>query len=365
MGKPLKVGLIGCGNISGQYLETFDRLADIELVAVADLVAERARAVAADRPGVAAATVDELLADQRIEAVVNLTVPAVHADVSSLIIKAGKSVYVEKPLAATTAAASAVLDAAGAAGLVVGCAPDTVLGTGIQTARKVVDDGAIGRPIAASAVMVTPGHERWHPNPDFYYQTGGGPLFDMGPYYLTALVTILGPVARVHGSASALRDTRLIRSGPRTGQTVSVHTPTHVTGVLEHTSGVLTTLTMSFDSVASKASRIEIHGDEGSLSLPDPNAFSGPVERFAFGGSGWEPVAASAGYRGAARGYGLADMHWSAPAPARLVGARTGGELAFHVLDVMESMLESLGTAASVAIRSTVELPAPVPLTDR
>lgn len=202
-GTPLNVGIIGCGTIVGQYLASLRRLADVELVAVADLDADRARAVAKEWDGdVRAVTVDELLAAEDVDLVLNLTIPAAHAEIALKAIAAGKHVYGEKPLAATTDEARQVLEAARQAGVVVGCAPDTVLGTGIQTARKAIDDGLIGSPVAATATMVTPGHERWHPNPDFYYAPGGGPLLDMGPYYITALVTLLGPVTSVIGAAS-------------------------------------------------------------------------------------------------------------------------------------------------------------------
>ncbi|MCC2659683.1 MAG: oxidoreductase, partial [Arthrobacter sp.] len=230
MGKPLNVGIIGCGKIVEQYLASFRRLDEISLVAVADLDPARAQSVADDYEGVRALTVEELLAADDVELVLNLTIPAAHADVALKAIAAGKHVYGEKPLAATTAEAREVLDAAKAAGVQVGCAPDTVLGTGIQTARKAIDDGLIGRPISATATMVTPGHERWHPNPDFYYQPGGGPLLDMGPYYVSALVTLLGPVVSVMGAASHTRAERTIGSGPREGETVPVTTDTHVTG---------------------------------------------------------------------------------------------------------------------------------------
>ena len=178
-----------------------------------------------------------------------------------------------------------------------GCAPDTVLGTGIQTARKAVDDGRIGPPISATATMVTPGHERWHPDPDFYYQPGGGPLLDMGPYYITALVTILGPVVAAIGAASHTRTTRTIESGPRAGATIPVATDSHVTGVLVHESGVLSTLVMSFDAVATRAAPIELHGERGSLVVPDPNMFEGDVELHELGGSGWTTLPVSARVR--------------------------------------------------------------------
>ena len=270
--------MVGCGNIIAAYLATFPRLTTVRLVAVADLDPSRAEAVAAGQPGVRALGVDQLLADPEVDLVLNLTIPAAHADIALRAIAAGKAVYGEKPLAATTEEARKVLEAAAAAGVVVGCAPDTVLGTGIQTARKAIDDGRIGAPISATATMVTPGHERWHPHPDFYYVPGGGPLLDMGPYYVSALVTLLGPVASVIGAASHTRGTRTIGTGPRAGETVPVSTDTHVTGVLVHESGALSTLVMSFDAVATQSANLEIHGETGSLIVPDPNHFDGDVK---------------------------------------------------------------------------------------
>jgi predicted dehydrogenase len=292
--KPLHVGIIGCGAIIAQYLSNFRRLDSINLVAVADLDPARAQAVADSYDGVRALTVDELLAADDVELVLNLTIPAAHADIALKAIAAGKSVYGEKPLAATTGEAREVLDAAAAAGVVVGCAPDTVLGTGIQTARKAIDDGLIGAPVSATATMATPGHERWHPNPDFYYQPGGGPLLDMGPYYVSALVTLLGPVVSVVGAASHTRSERTIGSGPREGQKVPVDIDSHVTGVLVHESGALSTLFMSFDAVKTKSPNIEIHGQTGSLIVPDPNHFDGDVQLFALGAEDWETLPVSA-----------------------------------------------------------------------
>lgn len=349
--------MIGCGAIARQYLDTARRLDAIEIVAAADRVPARATAVEAAE-GIPAMPVADLLANAEVDVVLNLTIPAAHAAIALQAIAAGKAVYGEKPLAATTAMARSILEAAGAAGVQVGCAPDTVLGTGIQTARKAVDDGRIGAPIAATATMVTPGHERWHPDPDFYYQPGGGPLLDMGPYYVTALVTILGPVVAAIGAASRTRGTRTIRSGARAGETVPVAVDSHVTGALIHESGAISTLVMSFDAVASRASRIEIHGELGSLIAPDPNLFRGDVELRELDGTGWVTLPISAGYERSSRGYGIADL---AATPAG-EEPRAGGALAFHVLDVMESLLESARTGRRVDVASRCPRPAPVPL---
>ncbi|APX01836.1 Gfo/Idh/MocA family protein [Arthrobacter sp. QXT-31] len=357
--EPLKVGIIGCGAIIAQYLTNFRRLDQIELVAVADLDPVRAQAVADDYDGVRAVSVDELLAADDVDLVLNLTIPAAHADVALKAIAAGKSVYGEKPLAATTAEAQQVLAAAREAGVVVGCAPDTVLGTGIQTARKAIDDGLIGAPISATATMVTPGHERWHPNPDFYYQPGGGPLLDMGPYYVSALVTLLGPVVSVIGAASHTRNERTIGSGPRVGETVPVNIDSHVTGVLVHASGALSTLFMSFDAVKSKSPNLEIHGECGSLVVPDPNHFDGDVQLFALGAEDWQTLPVSAGYVDSGRGFGIADLAATPPGSE----PRAGGQLAYHALEVMESVLASANSGSAVQIQSTAARPEAVELT--
>lgn len=358
MGKPLRIGVVGLGAIFGAYLSTLQRLEAVRLVAVADIDGARATVVAAEQ-GVRALTVDQLTTDPEVDLVLNLTIPAAHAEIALKAIAGGKAVYGEKPFAASLTDARAVVEAAREAGVRVGCAPDTVLGTGVQTARKAVDDGMIGMPVSAIATMVTPGHERWHPNPDFYYQPGGGPLLDMGPYYVTALVTLLGPVASVVGAASHIRATRTIGSGPRVGEVIRVNIDTHVTGVLRHESGALSTLVMSFDAVATRASNIEVHGSGGSLVVPDPNGFDGSVQLHELGGE-WRTLEPSAGYRDAARGYGIADL---ATTPDDST-ARANGDLAFHVLDVMTSLLAAADTGVMVVVESTCDRPEPVPLSD-
>ncbi len=358
MGEPLRIGIIGLGSISLQYLKTLDQLESVELVAVADLDHSLALRVADERAGVRACSVEGLLADTDVEMVLNLTIPAAHAEIALQAIGAGKSVYGEKPLALNTAEAREMLSAANAAGVVIGCAPDTVLGTGIQTARKAIDDGLIGAPIAATAVMVVPGHERWHPNPDFYYRPGGGPLLDMGPYYLTALVTLLGPVTSVIGASSRTRPTRTIGSGARQGQTIPVAVDTHITGILTHASGALTTLVMSFDAVATRSANIEIHGETGTLAVPDPNHFSGDVQIQTLNDKAWVTLPVSAGYTNASRGVGIADL---AATPAG-DSPRAGGVLAYHVLDTMEAILNSAQIGHAMHVPSTVARPAAVPL---
>jgi predicted dehydrogenase len=266
-------------------------------------------------------------------------------------------VYGEKPLALSTVEGQEVLSAAAEAGVRVGCAPDTVLGTGTQTARRCLDEGAIGTPVAATAFMVTPGHERWHPDPEFYYRPGGGPLLDMGPYYLTALVTLLGPVRRVTGLASAPRATRTIGSGPRAGTEFPVEVATHVAGVLEHENGAITTLMMSFDVWAADLPRIELYGTHGSLSVPDPNGFDGEVKLYE-PDKEWRAIPANAGYRNAGRGTGVADL---AAALTTNTEHRASGAVAYHVLDVMESLLRAADKGQAQEVTSTCSRPAPVP----
>lgn len=358
MGQPLNIGIIGLGTISAQYLQTLDSLKSVQLVAVADLDAARAAAVAEGRVGVRSCSVPELLASPDVDLVLNLTIPVAHADIALQAIAAGKSVYGEKPLALNTAQAREVMAAAAAAGVIVGCAPDTVLGTGIQTARRAIDDDLIGQPIAASATMVTPGHERWHANPDFYYQPGGGPLLDMGPYYLSALVTLLGPVTSAVGASSRTRSIRTIASGPRQGTTVPVDIDTHVTGILTHANGALSTLVMSFDAVATHSANIEIHGTLGSLGVPDPNYFHGDVQLRALGEDKWTTLPVSAGYSAGGRGIGLADLASTPPEQT----PRASGALAYHVLDIMEALLASARSGQVHTVGSTVDRPSPVPL---
>jgi predicted dehydrogenase len=352
------VGIVGLGVISGQYLETLVGSSPVRITAVADLDPARADRIAATIPGARALSVPELMADESVRTVLNLTIPAAHAEIASQAIAAGKDVYGEKPLAVDVAQARMMMDAAARAGRRLGGAPDTVLGTGVQTARDAVDSGAIGRPVAASATWVAPGHEHWHPAPDFYYAPGGGPLLDMGPYYLTTLVHLLGPVSAVSGAASRTRSERTIRTGPRAGETIPVGVDSHVTGFLQHLDGAISTVVMSFDGAGTAAPPIEIHGEEGSLQLPDPNFFDGTVRRRRAGGADWEALDPSAGYAEAGRGIGLIDFV-TAERP------RADGAMAMHILEVMEGLLRSATSGQRVAIGSTLERPDRVPLTPR
>ncbi len=354
MGQPHGIGIVGLGVISAQYLATLGEHPDVRIVATADLDRSRAEEVAGRLTGCRALSVDELVADPAVQTVLNLTVPAAHAEVALAALAAGKGVFGEKPLAATLADAQRVVAARGRAWL--GCAPDTVLGTGVQTARGALEAGTIGRAVAATATWVSAGHEAWHPHPDFYYREGGGPLLDMGPYYLTTLFHLLGPVARVSGASSRPRDTRTIASGPRAGEVIPVEVDTHVTGVLEHVGGAVSTVTFSFDAPVSDASPIEVYGETGTLSVPDPNLFDGEVRVRAGHRDDWRTVTERAGYEHAGRGIGILDR-------VRTGSDRTDAAIALHVLEVMTALQESARTGARVEVETRPTPPPVVPFT--
>ena len=271
---------------------------------------------------------------------------------------AGKHVYNEKPLAVTGEDGRALLSAADKAGLRIGGAPDTFLGAGLQTCRKLIDDGWIGQPVAATAFMTCHGHESWHPDPEFYYKPGGGPMLDMGPYYLTALVALMGPVKRVTGSTRIPFPERLITSRPKSGTKITVEVPTHVAGVLDFAGGAVATIITSFDVWAANLPRIEIYGTEGSLSVPDPNGFAGPVRLRRAGDEQWADVPLTHPYAENSRGIGVADM-----ACALRSGRdhRASGELACHVLDVMHAFQDASEQGRHVHPESTCRRPAPLP----
>jgi predicted dehydrogenase len=353
----VRVGLVGCGTISGVYLENARRFPILEVVACADLVPERAAARAAEYGIPNTCAVEELLADPGIDVVLNLTIPAAHAEVALAAVERGKSVYNEKPLTIDLGDARRLLAGAAAKEVRVGCAPDTFLGAGLQTCRRLIDEGAIGEPVAATAAMLCHGHENWHPDPAFYYQRGGGPLFDMGPYYLTALVALLGPVRRVTGSARASFPTRTVTSKPRSGETIRVEVPTHVAAVLDFASGPIATLVTSFD-VWARENRIEIYGSEGTLAVPDPNTFGGPVRLRHAGQTRWRDVPLSHDHADNSRGLGLADL---ATALRTDRPQRASGELAFHVLEVMHAVHRASAEARHIELTTVVERPAPLP----
>jgi len=356
---PVKVGIIGCGTISGIYLKNAQWLAAIDVIACADIRVERARSRAEEYGISKACSVADLLADPDIEIVLNLTPPSVHAEIAQAALQSGKSVYNEKPLAISREESQRLIEIATGRGLRVGCAPDTFLGGGLQTCRKLIDDGAIGEPIAAVAFMMNHGAEHWHPDPAFFYHVGAGPMFDTGPYYLTALVNLIGPIRRVVGSTRMGSSTRTITSQPHYGQIIRVEVPTYVAGLLEFASGAVGTIITSFDVWGSTLPRAEIYGSEGSLGVPDPNTFRGPVRLSRAGQQEWQDVPLSHGYVENSRGVGVADM-----AVAMRVGRshRASAALAYHILDVMHAIHDAARTGTYIDIGSTCDRPAPLPL---
>lgn len=275
----IKLGIIGCGTISSIYMENLQKYEHLELVACADLDVARAR-LQAEKFGVPKAySVEELLADGEIQLVINLTIPRAHATVSLQALEAGKHVYTEKPLTVSREEGKQILEVARNSNLLVGGAPDTFLGAGIQTAIHLIEKGEIGAPIGASAFMINRGHEHWHPDPAFYYDHGGGPMFDMGPYYLTALVALLGPMKRIAGTTRISYPERTILSEPKKGTKIDVVTPTHIAGTVDFASGAIATITTSFDAFGGTSlPPIEVYGSEGTLLVPNPNTFGGPVK---------------------------------------------------------------------------------------
>jgi predicted dehydrogenase len=326
-------------------------------VACADLFIERAQAQAERFHVPKACGVEELLADPDIDIVINLTIPGAHAKIGMAALDAGKSVYGEKPLALTREQGQALLTTAQAKNLRVGSAPDTFLGGGIQTCIQLINEGQIGKPIAATAFMLSHGVENWHADPDFFYQPGAGPLFDMGPYYLTALISMLGPVRRVTGSAQISFPERVITSQPKYGTKITVNTPTHMAGVLDFANGAVVTMITSFDVWAHHLPRIEIYGTEGTLSVPDPNTFGGHVHIRRAGEREWSEVPLTHGYTQNSRGIGVADMVYAIHTGRQ---HRANGEMAYHVLDIMQSFYDSSRDGRHIELASTCEQPAPL-----
>lgn len=360
----VKVGIIGCGNISRAYCQGMGIFPILEIAACADIERNRARDLAAEFNIPKVCSPEELLADSDIQIVVNLTIPAAHAEVNAAALNAGKHAYCEKPFAIYREDGQRVLALAAEKGLLVGCAPETFMGGGIQTCRKLIDDGWIGQPIAASAFMMGHGPEGWHPNPDFFYQVGAGPMFDMGPYYLTALVNLLGPVKTIGAMAQSSFAERII-SNPdnRFGERIPVEVPTHISGNLGFASGAIATLIVSFDVWGSQLPRIEIYGSEGTLAVPDPNTFTGPVfiKKASYDGrnrTDWEEVPLTHNPN-VKRGIGVADMAYALTSGR---AHRVSGKLAYHVLDLMQSFYDASDQSTHVTVESSCERPAALPM---
>lgn len=356
----LGVGVVGCGDISSIYLQNLRQFDAVQVVACADLDAQRARAQC-DRFAIQrACTPDELLALPEVDIVLNLTNPVAHFAISMQALDAGKHVYTEKPLGTDLAQARQLMQTADAKGLRLGCAPDTFLGAGIQTAGKLIRDGWIGRPTAATAFMLRPGHESWHPNPTYYYQKGAGPVFDMGPYYVSALVALLGPVRTASAVATRAFSERVITSAPRRGEIIAVDVPTHVASILSFRNGPVVTLVTSFDVWHTEAPHLEIYGTEGTLSLAGPNTFGGPVRVRRHDAADWTEMPLAYGFADNSRGLGLLEMVY-AIADERV--HRANAQFAYHVLDTLFAVERSSIDHATVDVISALAVPEPLKVT--
>lgn len=350
----LRVGIVGCGNISSIYIENSTRYTDYQVVACADLdytkALELARKYNVGKP----LKLEEIFTSPDIDLILNLTVPHAHSSVSLKAIHNGKHVYTEKPLSISYDEGKRILEAAREKGVIVGSAPDTFLGGSLQLAGKWIEEGLIGRIVGATGNMMSNGPESWHPNPDFYYKVGGGPMFDMGPYYLTALISLLGSVNRVTGMARKTYTERLITNPKRFGELIPVEVPTHVTGILEMANGVITTITTSFDVVGARTPFLEIYGEKGTLSLPDPNQFNHPVLVKRDGEFEWTELKTMGDPYDNLRGIGLADM---AKALQNGYQPRASSEMALHVLEIMEGIHRSSELGTHYVMESKCEKP--------
>ncbi len=349
--RPVRIGFVGVGAISGIYLKNITEcFGEIEIIGVCDLIRERAeRAVEKYHIPKLYGDMYELFADPEVDIVLNITRPYEHYGVTMAALRAGKHVYSEKPLAATLAEGREIMRLAKEKGLLVGGAPDTFLGAGIQTCRRLIEDGYIGRPIGAAGFMICHGHESWHPDPEFYYKHGGGPLFDMGPYYLTALVNLVGCVRSVSAMTGTSFPTRTITSQPHRGEVVTVDVPTYVAGTLRFENGAIGTLFTTFDVYYPGQARLEIYGTEGTLFVPDPNGFGGPVKLFRPEQGEVMEIPLAYDYKENSRALGLADM-----AKAMTAGRpiRACSDMTFHVLEIMEGLIESGRSGREIEIES-------------
>ena len=352
----MKIGIIGCGNILEQYAKFSKHFENMEIVRLADLNTDLARSKADEYGYAAGGSVEDLLSDPDVELAINLTIPAAHAEVSLKCLDAGKHVYSEKPIAVEVKDAEAVISLARQKNLVVGNAPDTFLGTGHQTVRKLIDEGRIGRPLFAVCQMLSAGTEGWHPNPGFFYKRGAGPLFDMGPYYVTALINLFGPIDRVSAEAPILMPDRVIKNGPMAGTTVKVETPDHISGSLRFAGGQIATLVTTFcgkNRADDWKHPIQLYGTEGAMRVLDPNHFEGDIEVFGKGDEDWTTIEDQFDHPNG-RSLGVADMI-DAIQEGRT--PRASAELALCVLRTMHGLLESSETGEFQPIQSDFERP--------
>jgi predicted dehydrogenase len=354
-GKPFGIGLIGCGNISNQYLRNLTAFPDVAVVICADLDADRAKARAAAYDVPEWGRPDDALGHPDVQLIVNLTIPAAHAEVTAAAIAAGRHVWSEKPLTLDLDGGRALLAASREAGVRVGCAPDTVLGAGLQSARRLIDSGAIGAPLSALTLLQGPGPQSWHPDPEFLFAPGAGPLFDLGPYYLSVLAMLFGPVRRVAAVGRRPRESRVIGSGPRAGTAFDVSVPTYVSALAEYDGGQAATLLFSWDSPLQRAGFVEITGTEATLAVPDPNRFDGDLRVRRAGDAGWTVIPAQGAVAG--RGSGVVDMVRAIRAGAP---HRASGELALHVLEMMTAIERSAASGTFEPVETRFDMPAPL-----
>ncbi|MBC7003107.1 Gfo/Idh/MocA family oxidoreductase [Photobacterium sp. BZF1] len=375
--EPLRIGLIGCGVISDIYLKTCQKFDIVDIVACASLDLSESKAKAEKYNIAKFCTPDEVINDPSIDAVLNLTIPAVHGDISLAAVKAGKHVYSEKPFVTDLEQGKEILAVAKQNNVLVGNAPDTFLGSRIQTCKKLLDDGIIGEPIGATAFVGTHGVERHHPNPDFYYKPGGGPLFDLGPYYLTALISLLGPIKQCAGMAKKSFNHRLIESQPRAGELIDVEVDTHISSLLEFKSGVSAMMLTSFDIWDSELPRLEIYGTKGTICIADPdptdgtNIFGGDVlyrtrdnARWNYrprqqGLDNWTVAKNQHNFSKDSRGLGLIDLAYAARDQRPV---RASGEMALHVCEVMEGIMLSAKTGHHQQLTTECAIPAALPV---
>ncbi|MFH1378138.1 MAG: Gfo/Idh/MocA family oxidoreductase [Planctomycetota bacterium] len=356
--KPMIIGIIGCGNISNIYMKNAARFPVLKLKSCADINQAAADAKAAEY-NIQSTSVDAMLADPEIEMIINLTIPAVHAKINNQILNAGKHAYAEKPIATTLEDARGTLALAKKKKLRVGCAPDTFLGAGLQTCRKIIDDGWIGKPLAGTAFMLGGGPEGWHPNPAFFYEKGAGPMLDVGVYYITALVHLLGPAKAVTAVTGRGFPYRLATCKEHFNEKLKIEVPTHYAGVIEFKSGALITTTVSFDIKKHTHSPIEIYGESGTLGVPDPNTFGNDVKLFRPGNTEWKTMSYVSAYSENSRILGAADM---ATAIRTNRPHRASGDLAFHVLDIMYAFERASDAGKRVELDSRCDQPAPFPM---
>lgn len=377
--RKVKIGIIGCGVISNTYISNIQTMFTwLDIQACADLDRDKAVSTAKKYGIPKGCSTEELLNDPEIEIVINLTIPAAHTEVNKQILMAGKHLYCEKPFALSLQEAEEVISLAKSKGLMIGAAPETFLGAGLQTCRKVIDDGWIGTPISATANMISYGIETWHTSPEFFYKKGAGPMLDMGPYYITALVSLLGPIKRTACFANIGRKTRKIYSKPLRGKTISVEAPTTYTGIMEFENGVNANINMSFDIWMSNLPKLEIYGTEGTLILPDPNYFGGKIKIFRkervldalklYGGEDKPQIDICEDIQEIPqiyqqpmdyiRGLGVLDMAYA------LVNRRkhrTNEDLILHVTEALLSFDQAAKTGSVYNMKTTCERPVPLP----